>query len=277
MLRERTRSQAPSLVTLIRCSKGGCRLVEKLADEQFNVDAMKANVQAAEAMLLLAKNKERLENIESRNKYLRVVKQVRLCDDSKFWKRGQKSARVLEFETGYRRTTLRRDAAKLLSGDDILKGKGRQESSSSSLAFIEEYQTFASDRDMRQNSFRKIAGGSRNIGRIGGYDAREQVNTQFKFTNDQHRAFIIRNNENPTCEQLKDLSEYLIGKAEKKIFSEETSALKEDRQNKRRLQANSDGYNSLSLAAILDVMFCMENVEDLSNVELETLLEKLGK
>ena len=58
MLRERTRSQAPSSVTLIRGLKGGCRLVGKPADEQLNVDAMKANVKAAEAMLLLANTYE---------------------------------------------------------------------------------------------------------------------------------------------------------------------------------------------------------------------------
>ena len=65
------------------------------------------------------------------------------------------------------------------------------------------------------------------------------------------------------------LSEYLIGKAEKKICTETTAALKEDRQNKRRFQANSNAYNFLSLAAIIDVNYCMTDMEAINNAETD--------
>ena len=47
---------------------------------------------------------------------------------------------------------------------------GRPENPCSSSEFIEECQHLASDNDMQQNSVRKIAGGSRNIGKIDGYN-----------------------------------------------------------------------------------------------------------
>ena len=159
----------------------------------------------------------------------------------------------------------------------LLLSVGRPELPCSSSEFIKECQHVASDNDMKQNSVRKIAGGSRNVGKIGGYNGHDQANTQFKFINDLHVAFVRKHFPHPTCKQLRPLSEYLIGKAEKMVFAETTAALKEDRQNKRRFQANSDAYNFLSLAAIVDVIYCMADIDEMNNTEMDHYLEKIGK
>ena len=278
MLRHRTRHHGLSPTSFQCHDTNYSPVIGTSSDEQLKVNINKSNLRAAENNLLLAKQREEIEYTEANIRYMRVVKQVRVGLESEgHWKKGQKSAKLVSEQTGFPRTTLRDDAKKLLNGLDIFKHVGRPKSSSSSLDFIHDCQVAASDRDMQQNSIRKVAGGSRNVGKIGGYDPRDQANTQFKFINDMHKTFVMKHVENPTCEQLKPLSEYLIAKAENLIFSDVTRALKEDRQNKRRLQANSDGYNFLSLAALVHVMFCMTELEELSNLEMETLLDTLGR